>query len=1089
MIKSKLQIRQDSTLPYVAGLLAVVSALMMFFVFEIGPTSTAFGTYTIFGGEALANFGWLIQTLGVIGLVVYLFAFSRKSLLGMLIPIGVYCLGFVLSSMVDGRYWIFLTFLFIVGWIFWIAASGESDTSKWIAVLVIGVIILLNVLLALPGFVSAIGKLRSGFESLACYTKGGDKPDAWNVSFIIHEITFLGAILLTLFATTRQYVAEVGENKSKDGKNTKSADNGSSTEDPFAAMKKLYNSIDKESEKESTSGEKTQKTPSFHDLKKESAEKVQPKPERVATEEVVNPEPVLTVPISGSRLQKSLKEEIVYDRDQKLEHRNVIRVFSVVGMVVSFLMMLGGVLLLTNVIDVQYNSICGIMLIAVGLGMFCVFGNSVTYKEYYMKTIVTERKVVHEESNWEEVLANRLEEDEKSIASLTETYARMTEMYGKLLATTAELSNSVKALGMRAERQALTASEEMMETPVNIASPAAAEAEAVRISEELAAIEEARRAEEEARAAEEAAQAAQLAAKLAAEEAARREAEEAARLAAEEAARREAEEAARLAAEEAARLAAEEAARLAAEEAARREAEEAARFAAEEAAREQEEIDRIARERIEEAMADGTFSEEFEESLKEENAYPYEPVSAPEAPQNEAVESILLDEVPNNFDAYVEDVALAEDNNDEDFPDTRYPVENEELPDQVFPNYNEELLSSMFGNTAAPAYEEPIAVMSDDVLSALQAKGAEPAPEDEEEEEAPAPQEEASAPQEANQFFNPFYASFAGENPMADEDTYLTPAADVEEDEEAPKDNRATAFHFFSTIAEQEDTEVAPSMEEALEPAAMEEEAAALYEPELPADNEITASYEEEMPESSDGEAMAHEDEIPPIGTGYVRDSEEEETVSTEREVLEDFVLPTFHGFGFDSMIEEEPDEGDDYLNKGSYKMLSFGKKKDTASWLGDDDDDDDIVLPAGALDEEPELPMDVDFELPEEEPDLPVDVKLPMMDEPELPMDEEPELPMMDEPELPMDEEPELPMDEEPELPMMDEPELPMDEEPELPMDDEPELPMDEEPELAEGASVSADEERRNKLRERLEEIRKKNSVKYQNDELFDLD
>ncbi len=1048
MIKSKLQIRQDSTLPYVAGLLAVVSALMMFFVFEIGPTSTAFGTYTIFGGEALANFGWLIQTLGVIGLVVYLFAFSRKSLLGMLIPIGVYCLGFVLSSMVDGRYWIFLTFLFIVGWIFWIAASGESDTSKWIAVLVIGVIILLNVLLALPGFVSAIGKLRSGFESLACYTKGGDKPDAWNVSFIIHEITFLGAILLTLFATTRQYVAEVGENKSKDGKNTKSADSGSSTEDPFAAMKKLYNSIDKESEKESTSGEKTQKTPSFHDLKKESAEKVQPKPERVATEEVVNPEPVLTVPISGSRLQKSLKEEIVYDRDQKLEHRNVIRVFSVVGMVVSFLMMLGGVLLLTNVIDVQYNSICGIMLIAVGLGMFCVFGNSVTYKEYYMKTIVTERKVVHEESNWEEVLANRLEEDEKSIASLTETYARMTEMYGKLLATTAELSNSVKALGMRAERQALTASEETMETPVNIASPAAAEAEAVRIREELAAIEEARRAEEEARAAEEAAQAAQLAAKLAAEEAARREAEEAARLAAEEAARREA--------EEAARLAAEEAARLAAEEAARREAEEAARFAAEEAAREQEEIDRIARERIEEAMADGTFSEEFEESLKEENAYPYEPVSAPEAPQNEAVESILLDEVPNNFDAYVEDVALAEDNNDEDFPDTRYPVENEELPDQVFPNYNEELLSSMFGNTTAPAYEEPIAVMSDDVLSALQAKGAEPAPEDEEEEEAPAPQEESSAPQEANQFFNPFYASFAGESPMTDEDTYLTPAADVEEDEEAPKDNRATAFHFFSTIAEQEDTEEAPSMEEALEPAAMEEEAPALYEPELPVDNEVAASYEEEMPESSDGEAMAPEDEIPPIGTGYVRDAEEE-TVSTEREVLEDFVLPTFHGFGFDSMIEEEPDEGDDYLNKGSYKMPSFGKKKETASWLGDDDDDDDIVLPAGALDEEPELPMDVDFELPEEEPELPVDVKLPMMDEPELPMDDEPELPMMDEPELPMD--------------------------------DEPELPMDDEPELAEGASVSADEERRNKLRERLEEIRKKNSVKYQNDELFDLD
>ena len=95
----------------------------------------------------------------------------------------------------------------------------------------------------------------------------------------------------------------------------------------------------------------------------------------------------------------------------------------------------------------------------------------------------------------------------------------------------------------------------------------------------LAAEEEARRQAEEA-------------AKLAAEEEARRQAEEAAKLAAEEEARRQAEKAAKLAAEEEARRQAEEAAKAAkaaAEEEARRQAEEAAKAAAEEEARRQAE--------------------------------------------------------------------------------------------------------------------------------------------------------------------------------------------------------------------------------------------------------------------------------------------------------------------------------------------------------------------------------------------------------------------------------------------------------------------------------------------------------------------
>ena len=78
--------------------------------------------------------------------------------------------------------------------------------------------------------------------------------------------------------------------------------------------------------------------------------------------------------------------------------------------------------------------------------MLCVFGTRLTYKEYFTQTFVTERKVIKEESNWEEFIANRLEEDEKNIASLTDNYARMTEMYGKLLETTAELSTGIQSL-------------------------------------------------------------------------------------------------------------------------------------------------------------------------------------------------------------------------------------------------------------------------------------------------------------------------------------------------------------------------------------------------------------------------------------------------------------------------------------------------------------------------------------------------------------------------------------------------------------------------------------------------------------------
>ena len=475
MIKAKLQIRKDSVLPYVAAILAFVSGAVLFLNWRAGGTASTMVIGAPFAGETLTGIGWLVQVIGTGLLGIFLLALAKKSLTSLLIPIGVYCVGLVLQSMTDGSYWIFLVFAFLVGWSFWLAASGETYATRHLAVAIAIASLAATLFLCVPDVVKMIEKISSGFQTFLCWVytgADGAEHTTWNIAYIIHEVTFLAAILLTLFATPRQLVAEVDDHsdskesagasgnrkpkeeadmkKHKAKADAKGHPEGAS-EDPFEAMKKLYNKMDDKTETEAK--DKKAETPVYRDPEPEV---VTPKAEtKTAAETVVDAEPVLTVPVSGSRLQKSLKEEIVYDRDQKLEHRNVIRVFSVIGMVISFLMLVGGVLLLTDVISLQYNSICGIMLIAVGVGLFCVFGNNVTYKEYYMKTIVTERKVVHEESNWEEVLANRLDEDEKSIASLSETYARMTEMYAKLLESTAELSNHVKALGMKAPQQAL----------------------------------------------------------------------------------------------------------------------------------------------------------------------------------------------------------------------------------------------------------------------------------------------------------------------------------------------------------------------------------------------------------------------------------------------------------------------------------------------------------------------------------------------------------------------------------------------------------------------------------------------------------
>ena len=200
---------------------------------------------------------------------------------------------------------------------------------------------------------------------------------------------------------------------------------------------------------------------------------------RTAAEKVSSGEPELTIPVTpipGSRLQKVLKEEIVTDRDQQLMQRRRVSAFAVIGMIISVAAIALGLLTTFKVIELEAlkNEQTCIMIFGFGLLGFLMAGTRLFYKEYYTKTVLNERKVTHEESNWEEYVANRLEEDEKNIATLAENYMRMTEMYGHLLETTAELTNNIKALSARTVPSLTAAEEAAPEVPV-AATPAAEE--------------------------------------------------------------------------------------------------------------------------------------------------------------------------------------------------------------------------------------------------------------------------------------------------------------------------------------------------------------------------------------------------------------------------------------------------------------------------------------------------------------------------------------------------------------------------------------------------------------------------------------
>ena len=1127
MIKSRLQIRRESFLPVLALIVSVFAVAMLVLEWETGSGGTKVLIADPFKTEVLTGVGWILQLVGTVALIIFLFVKGKTSLMTLLIPITVYAVGMVLRSMVDGGLWIFLAIIFLIGWSFWLAVSGETDGTKRLAIGICIFCAAVTVLLCIPAVSNLVSDLFKGFRPFLYRTeKAAGLPDRqiWNVSYLIHEISYLGVIFLILCSTTRQYAVEEAEDGKTAGevegqedddvkKKKKHQEAASSSEDPFESMKKLYSNMDSASESDDKKGKKGKDkekdkphTPEYHSLKTEKPEKAEEPKEEVKEEReaaeperVTDAEPVITVPVSGSRLQKSLKEEIVYDRDQKLEHRNVVRAFSVIGMAVSFLMMVAGILMVTDVVKLQYNTICGIMLIAIGVALFCVFGNSVTYKEYYMKTIVTERKVVHEESNWEEVLANRLEEDEKSIASLSETYARMTEMYAKLLASTAELSNSVKALGMRAqETPILPAAEEVAEKaaeetsmpadePVTLSSQ---EDEIARLREALRAMdeddqeqaerearareqavaakaareqEEARRAAEEAARIEEEARAlAEAEAKRAAEEEAQRIAEqerlaEEARLAAEEEARR-VEEEARLAAEEEARRAEEE--RLAAEEAARvaeeaRKAEEA-RLAAEEEARKAEEARLAAEEEArlaaaeeaeltenadaqqnvtetlsghynedemakayEEAMAEGFLPEDFADSFRQDFRKPIEPV--------------IFEGYEEYADAIRETTPGMMTKTEEPAEAVEEPaVETAEEP-EVEPEIEEPVIEAPEEPEIEPEVEEPVIEAAEEPeIEPEVEEVAEPEIEAVEEPEVESPEdvnpnesllselfaEKKEEPRTQSFFNNAFYASLSDDTPIV-QNAY---GAEEQSREEAYREEAEPVFNPY------------------------EEEPEPIFNPFEGEDEEPYNDYPSDAPSFEDTPS-------------YDEDEDDEDISnlpeSTERKIIENFVLPTFRGSGFETPEDSEGEEEEDpYFNPNGYKMKSFTKKKDL-SWLKDEEDDDDDFGKPVAPQAAPESPMD---------------------EEPEIPMDEEPELPMDEEPEIPMDEEPELPMDEEPELPMDEESELPMDEEPDLPMNEEPDVP-EEETEDKVAPATEDEKERIRKLQERLDEIRRRNS------------
>ncbi len=442
MIKTKLRIAQGSILPYVAAIVAFLASLACFLDYDVTMTKFRWEYILPMSYDSkFLNIAWILQTGGLLLLAILLIVAAKKYLAVLVLPVTMYAVANVFLVLENNSKFYFLLIGALLVFYFFALMALNIIHSKFPAMLASIVII------AGIAALCVLGKEPFVFRDV-------NFGEMFDMALLIQTLGYYAAILLVTFSITEKYVAEIGEAPKKE---TSKKDASKKEAAPEVAPKKA------EAPKESSNWslyerplDTTAEDSADALFIAEDTQKAAQRNEAFSVSDWLDQQEensksqAAATPITGTGLQKSLKEEIVYDRDQKLMYRKKVNVFSVVGLILSIAAIMLGVVGLFDIVEIEalQDDTVVLMLFALGLCMLCVFGTRVTYKEYYTKTIVTERKVVREESNWEEFIANRLEEDERNIASLTDSYAKMTAVYTRLLETTAELSNNVKALRM-----------------------------------------------------------------------------------------------------------------------------------------------------------------------------------------------------------------------------------------------------------------------------------------------------------------------------------------------------------------------------------------------------------------------------------------------------------------------------------------------------------------------------------------------------------------------------------------------------------------------------------------------------------------
>ncbi len=442
MIKTKLRIAQGSILPYIAAVVAFLATLACFLDYDVTMTKFRWEYILPMAYDSkFLNIAWILQTGGLLLLAILLIVAAKKYLAVLVLPVTMYAVANVFLVLENNSKYYFLLIGALLVFYFFALMALNIIHSKFPAMLVSIVII------AGVAVLCVLGKEPFFFIDL-------NFGEMFDMALLIQTLGYYAAILLVTFSITEKYVAEIGEAPKKEASKKEPTKKEA---EPTVAPKK------EEAPKESSNWSLYERPldASAEDSADalfiaEDTKKAAQRNEAFSVSDWLDQQEddsksqAAATPITGTGLQKSLKEEIVYDRDQKLMYRKKVNIFSVIGLILSVAAIMLGVVGLFNIVEIEalQDDTVVLMLFALGLCMLCVFGTRVTYKEYYTKTIVTERKVVREESNWEEFIANRLEEDERNIASLTESYAKMTAVYTRLLETTSELSNSVKALRM-----------------------------------------------------------------------------------------------------------------------------------------------------------------------------------------------------------------------------------------------------------------------------------------------------------------------------------------------------------------------------------------------------------------------------------------------------------------------------------------------------------------------------------------------------------------------------------------------------------------------------------------------------------------